>query len=145
LMVRFASPLELNFDAAFVRDSILGWVAREASKPGREPSNAWLLHSTAAWSEANLDLPADRVLEHLCGAFAVAAGRALPGLEGAAVHRWLFARASKPVPGAVAFDAALRLGVCGDWLCGDRIEDAFLSAQDLAAAIDAAGDVLPAI
>lgn len=140
LMVRFARPLEPGFDAAFVQDSILGWVAREASKPGREASNAWLLHSTAAWSEANLELQADRVLEQLCGAFEVALGRTLPGLDGAAVHRWLYARASKPEIGAAAWDESLQLGVCGDWLCGDRVEDAFLSAERLVLAIAGPGD-----
>ncbi len=145
LMIRFARPLELDFDAAFVKDSILGWVAREASKPGRDPSNAWLLHSTAAWSEANLELQAERVLERLSAAFETALGLSLPALDGTAVHRWLFARASTPVLGAEFFDESLGLGVCGDWLCGDRIEDAFLSAEGLAGAIGAPRDVLAAI
>ena len=145
LMIRFARPLELDFDAAFVKDSILAWVAQEASKPGRDPSNAWLLHSTAAWSQANLELQADRVLEHLCGAFEAALGRSLPGLDGASVHRWLFARASSPVLAAESFDESLGLGVCGDWLRGDRIEDAFLSAEVLAGAIGAPRDDLAAI
>ncbi len=145
VMIRFASPLQLDFDAAFVKDSALGWVAREASKPGREASNAWLLHSTATWSEANLDLQEDRVLERLCGAFETALGCSLPEPDGAAVHRWLFARASKPVTGAVSWDETLGLGVCGDWLSGDRIEDAFLSAEQLAGAIQAPRTAVAAI
>lgn len=137
-MIRFEEGLEVDFDAAFVQASELGWVAREASKPGREAvdaSEAWVLHSTPEWSEANLERQADQVLEVLCRAFATAIGRALPEVRGAAVHRWLFARAAKRSTDALLWDATQKLGVCGDWLQGDRIEDAFLSAERLAEAI----------
>lgn len=137
-MIRFEEPVEADFDAAFVQASALGWVAREASKPGREgmdASEAWVLHSTPEWSEANLDRQADQVLEALRGAFAAAIGRPLPAVRGAAVHRWLFARAVKRLPESVLWDATQNLGVCGDWLQGDRIEDAFLSAERLAGEI----------
>jgi renalase len=134
-MVEFAEPVEAAFDAAFVKASPLGWVAREASKPGREASNAWVLHSTADWSRANVDRPADQVRVTLLAAFATVLARALPELRGAEVHRWLYARAENPVPGSCLWDPAGGLGVCGDWLRGDRIEDAFLSAERLAEAI----------
>jgi hypothetical protein len=134
-MIRFDEPVEAGFDAAFVQASALGWVACEASKPGRgvmEASEAWVLHSTPEWSEANLDGQADQVLEELRGAFASAIGKALPEVRGAAVHRWLYARAAKPSRDSLLWDASQNLGVCGDWLQGDRIEDAFLSAERLA-------------
>lgn len=134
-MVRYAAPLAVDFDAAFVRDSPLGWVAREASKPGREPSNGWLLHSTPAWSEAHLELPAEQVLDALAAAFARALERSLPKLPERAsgtVHRWLFARPETHGAGAALWDPELGLGVCGDWVQGDRVEDAFLSAERLA-------------
>ncbi len=147
VMIRFEKPVEAGFDAAFVKESALGWVAREASKPGREAtdasdasdakdtSEAWVLHSTPEWSEANLDRQADQVVELLRGAFAAALARELPDVRGAAVHRWLFARAAKRLPDSLTWDATRNLGVCGDWLQGDRIEDAFLSAERLAAEI----------
>lgn len=134
-MIRYAAPLEVDFDAAFVRDSPLGWVAREASKPGREPSNGWVLHSTPAWSEAHLELPADQVLDALQAAFARALERSLPEPPERAsgtVHRWLFARPETSLTGPAIWDPALGLGVCGDWVQGDRVEDAFLSAERLA-------------
>ena len=134
-MVQFEAPVDAAFDAAFVKASMLGWVAREASKPGREPSNAWVLHSTPDWSRANVDRQADQVLEVLREAFEKALDGKLPAVRAAAVHRWLFARATNPLPGACLWDPEIGLGVCGDWLQGDRIEDAFLSAERLAEAI----------
>lgn len=131
-MVRFASPLDVEFDAAFVRGSALGWIAREASKPGRDPSNGWVLHSTPSWSEANVERPAEQVLVALCDALETTVGRALPALESGTVHRWLYARAEKPLAGAVLWDPELGLGLCGDWVLGDRVEDAYSSAERLA-------------
>ena len=137
LMIRFEAPVEVDFDAAFVKQSALGWVAHDSSKPSRETANAWGMHSTAEWSRANLDRQADDVLEMLTEEFATALARKLPGVTGAAVHRWLYARVVDPRPESRLWDAAQGLGVCGDWLQGDRIEDAFLSAQRLAEAIRA--------
>lgn len=137
LMIRFDRPVEADFDAAFVEGSALGWVAHDSLKPGRESRDAWVLHSTAEWSEANLDRPAEQVIEILRAAFETAQACKLPAVTGAAVHRWLYARAVGTPPGARLWDAAQRLGVCGDWLHGDRIEDAFLSAERLAEAIGA--------
>lgn len=144
-MIQFEEPVAAEFDAAFVKASPLGWVAREASKPGRESSTSWVLHSTADWSRANVDQPADQVLEVLRGAFAAALDDELPAVRGAAVHRWLFARATNPLPGARLWDPELGLGVCGDWVHGDRIEDAFLSAERLAQAILASHARVPAV
>ena len=134
-MIEFDEPVPASFDAAFVKDSPVGWVAREASKPGRADSNGWVVHSSAAWSGANVDRKTDEVLEVLRDAFAAAIGGRLPGIRGAAVHRWLYARAGGPVAGAALWDGSAALGVCGDWLLGDRIEDAFLSAERLAEAM----------
>ncbi len=141
LMIELEEPVAAAFDAAFVKDSPVGWIAREASKPGRAASNGWVVHSTAAWSRANVDRKTDEVLEVLRDAFAAAIGERLPGIRGAAIHRWLYARATGPVAGTALWDGAARLGVCGDWLRGDRIEDAFLSAERLADAMLAAREL----
>lgn len=132
LMIELEESVAAGFDAAFVKDSAIGWIAREASKPGRAASNGWVVHSTAAWSRANVDRKTDEVLAVLHDAFAAAIGEKLPGTRGAAVHRWLYARATGPFVGAPLWDASAALGVCGDWVRGDRIEDAFLSAERLA-------------
>ena len=135
LMIDLEEPVSATFDAAFVEHSPVGWIARESSKPGRAASNGWVVHSTAAWSRANVDRKAEEVLAILSESFAAALGKRLPGIRGAAVHRWLYARARGPFARAVPWDGAAGLGVCGDWLRGDRIEDAYLSAERLADAM----------
>jgi predicted NAD/FAD-dependent oxidoreductase len=49
-----------------------------------------------------------------------------------ALHRWGHAKASSPLAERALWDAGLRLGACGDWCGGDRIEDAWLSGIALA-------------
>ncbi|MEZ4331655.1 MAG: NAD(P)-binding protein [Myxococcota bacterium] len=134
-MIEFEAPLPVAFDAAFVHRSPLGWIAHQASKPGRAASNGWVLHSTPEWSEGHLDLAADRVGEALCAALGEAIGRPLPARRGIAVHRWLFARVEKRVTAESTWDAAQRVGVCGDWLAGERVEDAYRSGDRLADAM----------
>jgi predicted NAD/FAD-dependent oxidoreductase len=40
---------------------------------------------------------------------------------------------SKPAGTPFGWDAGLGIGVCGDWLQGDRVEDAYLSGVALGA------------
>ena len=42
-MVRYEAPLPLEFDAAFVESDVIGWVMRDASRPGRVPGERWVL------------------------------------------------------------------------------------------------------
>jgi predicted NAD/FAD-dependent oxidoreductase len=94
-----------------------------------------VLHSSPEWSARHLDEPADSVAESLLRAFAEALGLELPSALSLAAHRWLFARAAKPPATPLLWDADARLGVCGDWTHGDRVEDAFTSGEHLARAM----------
>ena len=69
LMLRFAAPVELPFDGAFVNDGPLRWIARNNSKPGRGGRETWLLHATAEWSEAHLEQNANEIAASLLPAF----------------------------------------------------------------------------
>lgn len=131
-MAVFASELDTEFGGAFVEGSPLSWIARNASKPGRPATECWVLHSTAAWSATHLDADADSVGEAMIEALAEALGFALPDTVFRASHRWLLARSAEPLEDAVLWDASVKVGVCGDWLHGDRVEGAFLSGSTMA-------------
>jgi predicted NAD/FAD-dependent oxidoreductase len=132
LMVRFESEVDVEFDAAFVRSSPLGWVAHDASKPGRASGETWVLHSTADWSGSNLERAAEETRDVLLEALGSAIGDSLPAPSFFAVHRWLYARPDRACDGIPMWDSEIGLGACGDWVQGDRVEDAFLSADALA-------------
>ena len=56
-----ASP-DVGFDAAFIQQSTLSWIARNSSKPKRSSeSETWILHASSDWSETNLEQSAAEV------------------------------------------------------------------------------------
>lgn len=139
LMLNYAAPLELGFDAGFVNLGPLRWVARNSSKPGRAGAETWLLHARAEWSEARLQMPTEQVAAELQQAFAALGG---PPAEAWAAHRWLYADLAPATPSSAAasiWDGGLSLGLCGDWLGGGKVEGAWLSGQALARRVIAAG------
>jgi len=138
LMLRFESELDVDFDAAFVRSSALGWIARNASKPERDAAPTWVLHSTPDWSDEHLESAAEAIHASLLGDFEEALGETLPPIRFSAMHRWLYAHplvdGSDDEP---LRDRETGLGACGDWVRGDRVEDAYLSGEALADVIEA--------
>ena len=51
LMLGFESAPKLNFDAAVVRNSVLGWIALNSSKQGRPPFFSLVVHSDNEWAQ----------------------------------------------------------------------------------------------
>lgn len=129
LMLRFAEPLNLPFDAAFVNSGPLRWIARDSHKPGRGMPETWLLHANAEWSEAHLEDTADAVAKDLLEAFRQLGGAAPQAWS---AHRWRYADTDPALDIACAWDAQTALGLCGDWLHGGRVEGAWLSGRQLA-------------
>jgi photolyase PhrII len=137
VMVAFHTPLAVPFDGAFVNDGALSWIARDSSKMGRPKAfDCWVLHATAAWSQAHIEDSAEQVCALLMQEFA-----RITGVDGTPIsvnaHRWRYALGS--LDGRTAdghyFDYELQLGCAGDWCAGGRVEGAFLSGQALAGAL----------
>jgi predicted NAD/FAD-dependent oxidoreductase len=135
VLVTFPRALELDFGGAFVSESPLAWVARNASKPGRPGAECWVLHANPEWSAHHLGEPCEAVAESLLRAFGDAVGRELPAASFYSAHLWRFARTTQPLGTPLLWDADACLGVCGDWTHGARVEDAFISGELLARAM----------
>ncbi len=109
----------------------LGWAARNGSKPGRGPIEAWVLQAGPDWSRDHLEDPAEAVCAALLAALAEAAGGPLPAPVAVSAHRWRYARSAAGTDTAL-WSAATGLGCCGDWLTGPRVEGAWDSGVALA-------------
>jgi renalase len=131
VMVRCAAPVALPFDGAFVNTGPLRWVARDSSKPGRSGPETWLLHASPEWSEAHIECDAAEVLPVLLHAFADLGGPQ-PAQVQATAHRWRYADTEPALTLGCWWDASARLGMCGDWLNGGKVEGAWLSGRALA-------------
>jgi renalase len=140
-----AWPFEAMRPASTQPGHPLGWLARNDHKPGRpvHPTlQAWVAQATPEWSAQHLELTPEQVTPLLHQALFNALGLR-EGQEAAvahsAVHRWRYAQPARDASGgrvqAPWWDAALGLGVCGDFLGGGRVEAAWLSGHQLAQAM----------
>lgn len=132
-MAAFDEPLEAPFDGAFVHDSPLSWIARNNSKPNRPTApEAWVLHATPEDAAENLERDPTEVAPMMLNAFWQATR--LPPREPRQLlaHRWRYALPSAPLEDRCLFDPRLRVGACGDWCGGPRVEGAFLSGTAVA-------------
>lgn len=140
LMVGFDERLDGVADVLRPNGPI-AWAARNNSKPGRPASECWVLQAEADWSTRNLERDAAEIASDLLKAFAKVVGTSLPEPTFLKAHRWRFAL-PRGGHGAAMWNATLRLGACGDWCSGPRIEAAWLSGQDLA--VQVAATLVPA-
>ena len=113
--------------------SPLSWIARNDSKPGRgSAGEAWVLHASPEWSSQYIDEEAEKVLPKMINAFWQATGAQRRATSYAAGHKWRYAIPPEPLDSPCLFDPQLRIGACGDWCGGPRVEGAFLSGRALA-------------
>ena len=112
----------------------VAWLARESSKPGRGPVERWTVQASPAWSREHENDDAARAGAKLLKAFAEITGiRATPAC--AETRLWRQAQTLVPLGQPLVWDAALGIGLCGDWCIGHRVEDAFVSGLELALAV----------
>ncbi|MBT8148241.1 MAG: FAD-dependent oxidoreductase [Gammaproteobacteria bacterium] len=134
LMLGYQADLELPFQAAKVKNSPLGWLAIDSSKPGRSGGQSLLVQSTNDWADTQLQEPA----EHVQNSMLEALHKLLPQLPEAThvdIHRWLYAATTSAAGQDYLMDEKQHLAACGDWCLGGRVEAAFTSADRLAAAL----------
>lgn len=112
-------------------DGPVAWLSREHTKPGRVSGPAWVVHATAAWSEAHLEDEPETVGHALVDSLQRQLG--WEGPRRVEAHRWRHARVRRPV--GRSHGTAGRLGSCGDgWLGGD-VGDALRSGLALGRAL----------
>ena len=109
----------------------IGWAARNNAKPGRGSAECWVVQASPDWSRTHLEDEATAVETALLDQLADAIGAPLPPRLAISAHRWRFARSGAAGKEAL-WDAQQRIGVCGDWLIGPRVEAAYLSGLLLA-------------
>lgn len=138
LMLAFPQAAQLGlgpqWNAARSTHHRIAWLARESSKPGRAPIERWTVQASNAWSLEHEGDDEARVTAKLLKAFAEITGiRAEPAWTQAVL--WHEAQTTAPLGRPFLWAPATRLGACGDWCLGHRVEDAFLSGLELALAV----------
>ncbi|MEJ2471614.1 MAG: NAD(P)-binding protein [Desulfuromonadales bacterium] len=118
-------------DVAVLDHPVLRRIVTNSAKPQRGSDPIYLVQAQKSWSEQCLEEPPERVGRHLAAVFT-----ALTGLERRHdvlfTHRWRYAFAEQPLDSPFLWEPTLRLGACGDWCLGRRVEDAWRSGTALA-------------
>jgi predicted NAD/FAD-dependent oxidoreductase len=138
-MAVFDQPLLDDWDAAFINEGPLAWVCSQASKPGRPPGPAWVIHATPEWSRANLELTPEHAAARLLEEARGLPGANRPKAVDVSAHRWRYALAEEPLDRQALWFDAHRLALAGDWCAGSRIEGAFLSGMAAAGRVMGSG------
>ena len=132
LMLGFAAPVDLDWQAALIRNADISWISVNSSKPDRKPPFTLVVHSTNSWADAHIDAGSDFVLRHMLDEASLVTGKDLRSAEHRQVHRWRFANIARQTGPTYFMDEQVRVAACGDWCVCGRIEAAFMSASDLA-------------
>lgn len=133
VMAAFADRLPIAPDR-LTDCGLLASAVRNSAKPERSGPETWVLQATPDWSRDHLEDDPATVLPAMLSAFAQESGAALPIPVATGIHRWRYAKSGTLAADAL-WNADRRLGLCGDWLIGPRIEAAWLSGRRLAALV----------
>jgi predicted NAD/FAD-dependent oxidoreductase len=132
VMAVFDQELELTFDAAFVHNSSLSFMARDSNKPGRRGGEYWILHASPEWTLGHFDLNPKLAAKHLVSELFNQTGLSWRNTVWMHAHRWRHALAANPLSSSYLWNQQTKLGICGDWCMGSRVEGAFLSGKAIA-------------
>ena len=131
LMLGFEEPLKLNWQAASVKHSSIGWMCVNSAKPSRETSFSLLVQSTNDWAEEFMD--SDRaeietlMLEELSALLEIDLHP-----DHVAFHSWRYAATAQSAGQDCLIDNVHHLAACGDWCLEGHVESAFLSGLAVA-------------
>lgn len=131
LMLGFNRPLNLDWHAAHIKNSILSWMSVDSSKPARKNNTSVVIMSTNDWANENFDKPESWVTQHMLRAFYEIIRSDSLGPDFLHLKKWHFANAGKSMHKEVLIDKHHMLAACGDWTISGRVESAFLSAKKL--------------
>jgi predicted NAD/FAD-dependent oxidoreductase len=135
VMAAFDKPLDLPFDAAFVHESPVRWAARNSSKPSRPAAECWVFHADAKWSHEQAGVDNAAGVRSLIDPFFKSMGQTPDDPIFHQTRYWKTAAAANPLNVGCLWDAALKIGLCGDWCQMSRFEGAALSGMAMAGRI----------
>ena len=136
VMAGFDAPLPLA-DTFRSETGPVSWAARNSAKPGRAGAEAWVVHASPARSRELVERPKEEVAQILLADFFAATGTAPVLPQHLDAHRWLYALPAALAGEGARYDAALGIGIAGDWLHSPRVEGAWLSGRALARLVSA--------
>ena len=122
----------------FEKNSILGWAANESSKMRSENNpdlELWTLQSSLLFARKkfqNYSNNKEEVINLMVSEFFNLFNIKNVNIVHKDIHGWLYAFKNENFTQKFYWNKEINLGICGDWMCGSRAEDAWSSASALA-------------
>ncbi len=129
-LAAFDSPLTLDWVSYKPGQGPFAWIAHNRSKSGRTGPDTLVAHANLDWSIEHLEKDKAWVTEALQQALAELIE--IPTPIYSASHRWRYSQVTSHEWSGIRWDEARRVGFCGDWSTGPKLEDAWLSGQKIA-------------
>jgi len=119
----------------FFDDPILGWAANENSKKRfKTNKNLWTLQSTYKWANNHINnnkTNKNKNSQILIKKFFNILKTQNIKPKDIINHGWKYSSNSKPPKINSYWNSLLKIGACGDWFVGPRLESGWISAMDL--------------
>jgi predicted NAD/FAD-dependent oxidoreductase len=135
VMLALKNQKNLPISSIKFNDDILAWAANENSKKRFKSNiNLWTLQATLKWSKKTINkYKTDKsIMNQLITRFIKLTGFEKNKIIFKKIHGWKYSYNYKKTPYLSIWNKKINLGVCGDWLNGPKVENAWLSANDLA-------------
>jgi len=135
VMLAFKNQKNLPISSIKFNDEILAWAANENSKKRFKSNiNLWTLQATLKWSKKTINkYKSDKsIMSHLITRFIKLTGFEKNKIIFKKIHGWKYSYNYEKTPYLSIWNKKINLGVCGDWFNGPKVENAWLSANDLA-------------
>ena len=134
-MLAFKNQKTVPVSSIKFNDDILTWAANENSKNRFNSSNSlWTLQSSIGWARKNINhyKKSNKAENTLISKFLNFTGYEKNKIIFKKTHGWKYSYNLNGSPLKSYWNKKLRLGLCADWFIGPKVENAWLSANDLA-------------
>ena len=135
VMIALKNQKNLPISSIKFNDDILAWVANENSKKRYKSNiNLWTLQATLKWSKKTINKYKNdkSIMNQLIMRFVRLTGFEKNKIIFKRIHGWKYSYNYEKTPYLSIWNKKINLGICGDWLSGPKVENAWLSANDLA-------------
>jgi renalase len=135
VMLALRNQKTLPISSIKFNDDILAWAANENSKKRfSSNTNLWTLQATLKWSKKTINkYKTDKsIMNQLITRFIKLTGIKKDKIIFKKIHGWKYSYNYKKTPYLSIWSKKINLGICGDWFSGPKVENAWLSANDLA-------------
>ena len=137
-MIAFDKSLGISANGyRFEKNFILGWAANESSKIRSENNTnleLWTLQSSLFFAQKKFQdyrSNKEEVINLMVGEFLNLFNIKNTKIVHKDIHGWLYAFKKENFSQKFYWNEEINLGICGDWMCGSKAEDAWSSASAL--------------